>query len=34
MNKIRKGNLTVSSVLLDFINQEVIPDTDIPANDF
>ena len=34
MNKIRKGNLTVSSVLLDFINQEVIPDTDITANDF
>ena len=29
MNKIKKGNLTINSVLLEFINQEVIPGTDI-----
>ena len=34
MNKIKKGNLNVSSTLLDFINQEVIPETDIVAENF
>jgi len=34
MNKIKKKNLTINSTLLDFINQEVIPGTDIEAEDF
>ena len=34
MDKIKKGNLTISSVLFEFINQEVIPDTDIDIEDF
>ena len=34
MNKIKKGNLTINSVLLEFINQEVIPGTDINIEDF
>ena len=34
MNKIKKGNLTINSTLLDFINQEVIPETDIVVEDF
>ena len=34
MNQIKKGNLTISSVLLEFVNQEVIPGTDIDAENF
>ena len=34
MKQIKKGNLTISSVLLEFVNQEVIPGTDIDAEDF
>ena len=34
MNKIKKGNLSISSTLLDFINQEVIPGTDITNENF
>jgi malate synthase len=34
MNKIKKGNLTINSALLDFINQEAIPGTNISAEDF
>ena len=34
MNTIKKGNLIVSSVLLEFINKEVIPDTDINVDEF
>jgi|TARA_B110000444_G_scaffold229755_1_gene236507 malate synthase len=34
MNKIKKGNLIISSTLLDFVNQEVIPGTDIVVEDF
>ena len=34
MNKIKKGNLTISSVLLEFVNKEVIPGTNIDAEDF
>jgi malate synthase len=34
MNQIKKGNLLVNSVLLEFINKEVIPDTDINTEDF
>ena len=34
MSKTRKGNLIVSSILLNFINQEVIPETDILVEDF
>ena len=34
MNKIKKGNLTIDSVLLEFVNQEVIPGTDIDTEDF
>jgi malate synthase len=34
MSKIKKGNLTINSVLLEFVNQEVIPDTDITPEDF
>jgi malate synthase len=34
MSKIKKGNLTVSSALFDFINQEVIPGTNIIFEEF
>ena len=34
MNKIKKGNLTINSTLINFINQEVIPGTDIVVEDF
>ena len=34
MNKIKKGNLTVCSVLLKFVNQEIIPGTDVSTEDF
>jgi malate synthase len=34
MNQVKKGNLTISSVLLKFINQEVIPGTGIDADNF
>ena len=34
MNKIKKENLTVSSVLFDFINKEVIPGIDINTDEF
>jgi len=34
MNKIKKGNLTISSVLLEFINKEVIPGIDINVDEF
>jgi len=34
MNKIKKGNLTISPVLLEFVNKEVIPSTNIDAEDF
>jgi malate synthase len=34
VSKIKKGNLTISSVLLEFINKEVIPDTNINADEF
>tara|TARA_B110001452_G_scaffold188188_1_gene158498 strand:+ start:1528 stop:3645 length:2118 start_codon:yes stop_codon:yes gene_type:complete len=34
MNKIKKGNLTINLTLFDFINQEVIPGTDIANEDF
>ena len=34
MNKIIKGNLSVSPVLLDFINKEIIPGTDINEDQF
>jgi|TARA_B110000259_G_scaffold78205_1_gene91679 malate synthase len=34
MNKIKKENLTISSVLFEFINKEVIPGTDINVDDF
>jgi malate synthase len=34
MNKIKKENLTVSSVLCDFIDKEVIPGTGININEF
>ena len=34
MNKIKKENLAVSSVLLEFINKEVIPGTDINVDEF
>ena len=34
MNKTKIGNLTISSTLLDFINQEVIPGTGIATDDF
>ena len=34
MNKIKKGNLTVCSVLHEFVNQEIIPGTDISIEDF
>ena len=34
MNKIKKKNLSVSSVLLEFIDKEVIPGTGIDVDDF
>ena len=34
MDKIKKENLTISSVLLEFVNKEVIPGTDVDAEDF
>ena len=34
MDKIKKGNLTVDSILLDFVNKEAIPETGINAEDF
>ena len=34
MEKIKKGNLIVNSVLLEFINKEVVPGTDIQIEDF
>ena len=34
MNQVKKGNLIISSVLLNFVNQEVIPGTGIDAEDF
>ena len=34
MTKVAKGNLKVSSAFLDFINNEVIPGTNIDPNDF
>jgi len=34
MNKIKKGNLTINSVLFEFVNQEVIPGTNIDIEDF
>jgi malate synthase len=34
MNRIKKGNLSISSALLDFVNKEIIPGTDVDAEDF
>jgi malate synthase len=34
MNKIKKENLTISSVLFEFIDKEVIPGTDINVDEF
>ena len=34
MNKIKIGNLTINSILLEFINKDVIPKTDINVEDF
>ena len=34
MERLKKGNLEVSSALFDFINQEVIPGTDIIVEEF
>jgi len=34
MNKIKKGNLTISSVLLEFVDKEIIPGTDIDVDEF
>jgi len=34
MSQIKKGNLTVSSALFNFINQEVIPGTNIIFEEF
>ena len=34
MNKIKKENLTISSVLFEFINNEIIPDTDVNIDEF
>ena len=34
MNKIKKGNLTINSVLFEFVNKEVIPGIDIDVDDF
>ena len=34
MNKIKIGNLSINSILLEFVNQEVIPGTGINVEDF
>jgi malate synthase len=34
MNKIKKRNLMIDSTLLEFINQEAIPGTDIESENF
>ena len=34
MNKIKKGNLIISSVLLEFVDKEIIPGTDIDVDEF
>ena len=34
MNKIKIGNLTIGSALVEFINKEVIPGTDINVDTF
>jgi len=34
MSKIKKGNLTINSVLLEFVNKEIIPGTDINVDEF
>ena len=34
LKKIKKGNLTIDSVLFEFVNTEVVPGTDIDAEDF
>ena len=34
MNKIKKGNLTINTVLFEFINKEVIPGTSINIDEF
>jgi len=34
MDKIKKGNLTISSILLEFVNKEIIPGIDIDSEDF
>ena len=34
MNRLSQGNLKISSALLDFINNEVIPGTSIKPEDF
>jgi len=34
MDKIKKGNLIIDSILLDFVNKEAIPETGINAEDF
>jgi len=34
MNQIKKGNLTIASLLFEFINKEIIPGTDINIDEF
>ena len=34
MSKIKKGNLSIDSVLVDFIEKEAIPETDINIENF
>ena len=34
MNKIKKENFTIDSILLEFINKEAIPGTDINVDEF
>jgi len=34
INKIKKGNLTINSVLFEFVNKEIIPGIDIDVDDF
>ena len=34
MQKIKKGNLKIDSKLVEFIEKEVIPGTDIESEDF
>ena len=34
MDKIKRGNLLINSILLEFVDQEVIPGTDVNAEDF